>query len=253
MSLDPAWRTGHVPSEPVQGESPLTLLSGALPSSERRRIDLRSHCPPIRAQKRQNCCAHSVADGYVTDLSVRGITLSPRSVDDLYAAAQLWLRPLSPLEDVGSNLRAMLLSGAQRGTVAESDWPEGEGALEVPPDDVWRSASRTKLPGYRPLADGALSSEMLYRRLDQGSTSTICWIVDEAFAEIGSSVYVRSGGRVVGSHCMLVVGYIPELDAFIVRNSWGIVFGDQGYALVHSSFVNLYTYEKMSHDLPAAA
>lgn len=35
--------------------------------------------------------------------------------------------------------------------------------------------------------------------------------------------------RVIGMHCMLVVGY--NWDGFILRNSWGANWGDEGYCI----------------------
>jgi C1A family cysteine protease len=34
---------------------------------------------------------------------------------------------------------------------------------------------------------------------------------------------------VLGGHCVVVVGYDDSKDWFIVRNSWGTGWGDQGY------------------------
>jgi C1A family cysteine protease len=36
----------------------------------------------------------------------------------------------------------------------------------------------------------------------------------------------------------VIVGYVASLDVFIVRNTWGDSFGDEGYALIASSFVD---------------
>jgi C1A family cysteine protease len=39
----------------------------------------------------------------------------------------------------------------------------------------------------------------------------------------------NSGDRRLGGHCVLVVGFDDTQQWFILRNSWGSVFGDSGY------------------------
>jgi len=48
----------------------------------------------------------------------------------------------------------------------------------------------------------------------------------------------------MGGHCMLAIGYDTKERRFIVRNSWGIKFGDDGYCYIPFSYV-----EKFGSDL----
>lgn len=42
----------------------------------------------------------------------------------------------------------------------------------------------------------------------------------------------------LGGHCMLIVGYDDAKQCFIVRNSWGMGWGDKGYCYIPYQFVD---------------
>lgn len=48
----------------------------------------------------------------------------------------------------------------------------------------------------------------------------------------GGVSWVRAGGRVVGGHCLLDVGYSPRRHAHLLQNSWGPVWGNDGRAWI---------------------
>ena len=51
-------------------------------------------------------------------------------------------------------------------------------------------------------------------------------------------------------HCMLVVGYDNHTDCFIVRNSWGSNWGDNGYCYIPTNYFNRYAYDLWTIDTP---
>jgi len=40
-----------------------------------------------------------------------------------------------------------------------------------------------------------------------------------------------------GGHCMLIVGYNNENRTFLVRNSWGTAWGQQGYGAMPYDYI----------------
>ncbi len=256
--MNPAWKTGHVigpfdPDEPKYKDHP--ELSGAAPIASDD-TDLRNEkglMPPVWAQIAQDCVAHSVS---ALAWTLAKTLDTPLPFDDepsklqLYAGAQLILRPKQPLVDAGSVLSCMFQAGAEDGFASEKDWPEiPENINVVPPDDVWRSAERVIITGARRLSDGSASNLEMREALRRRRPTTICMRVDERFAEIGAGIYMGPGGRVIGSHCMVACGYVSSIRSFIIRNSWGTDFGDLGYALVHEDVVARLSYEKYTFDL----
>ncbi len=248
--FDPRFRTGHLldaqPSALRYLDHP--ELSSAAPLGSDA-VDLRPDLPPVTQQLVQNCCAHALSVAAFLAAFFAGTPIPLSSVLWLYALAQLRARPRQPLLDIGSSLGFMSDAVAEQGLVSESEWLESrENVGVVPPDDVFRSAAAVTIVKRHWLPDGAATSEALLAALRRQRASTVCCLVDEAFAAIGPGIYNIPGGRVIGSHAMLVVGYVPSIKAFIVRNSWGRDFGDEGYALVSERFMNLSTYGKLVFD-----
>jgi len=72
----------------------------------------------------------------------------------------------------------------------------------------------------------------------------------DAYSDLGSfvgpQVYHQSPmGTLVGSHCLLVVGYDDLQSCWIVRNSWGTGWGVGGYGLIGYGECNIDTYAKL--------
>jgi C1A family cysteine protease len=62
-----------------------------------------------------------------------------------------------------------------------------------------------------------------------------------------SIFYVGSDGIVpmpdpndtpAGGHCMLIVGWRPQDNRFIIRNSWGTGWGDEGFCYIDSAYLD---------------
>ena len=70
--------------------------------------------------------------------------------------------------------------------------------------------------------------------LASGYPFVIGYTVYESFmsdevAKTGIAQMPTPGDRVVGGHCVLVVGYDDTQNRFICRNSWGTGWGMKGY------------------------
>ena len=255
MSFDPRWRTGHVlgpydADEPRYKDHP--ELAGAAPI-DGDDTDLRPDMPPSERRSRRTAAPTVSARSAWVLSRLLGVPLpfdDVPSVLHLYANAQIDARPREPLRDEGSSLLHMFAGVARDGLASERDWSEiPENIGVVPPDDIWRSAERVVITGARRLSDGSQSTPELIAALRRRRPSTVCLRVDEKFANIGPSIYTSPGGLVIGSHCMVVVGYAKVIRSFIVRNSWGTDFGDLGYALVHEDVIARLSYEKYTFDL----
>jgi hypothetical protein len=54
----------------------------------------------------------------------------------------------------------------------------------------------------------------------------------DAVAKTGDVPLPAPGDALVGGHAMLIVGYDDNRQAFLVRNSWGAAWGEQGYCRI---------------------
>ena len=54
-------------------------------------------------------------------------------------------------------------------------------------------------------------------------------LVYEDFRHYKSGIYSRVSGKYLGGHAVLLVGYNDDEEYFMVKNSWGPDWGEDGY------------------------
>jgi C1A family cysteine protease len=209
-----------------------TLKLQAVPSS----VDLRGQCSPVFDQGQQgSCTAHAIV-GLREFMEIKaGKTLISLSRAFLYYEERL--KEGTQDQDAG----AMPGDGM--------DTLENIGvcpATEMPYSD----SDFTTAPTAQDVTDAAPYKIIAYHRL---STAEDC---KDALANgqpvvIGIQVYdsfENSTGGIIpmpdvnneqlqGGHCMLMVGYDDSKQTFIVRNSWGEIWGDNGYCYIPYAYL----------------
>ncbi|WP_199121283.1 C1 family peptidase [Pedobacter sp. ASV28] len=160
-------------------------------------------------------------------LSVRFIWMAAKETDIFNN------RPSTFIEEAGTSLKAALDIARNYGCVNDSLLPFKSGKLYDSTENLFYvSASRLKILNYFNLIKGtsskitnwknwiAAGNGPILTRLDVDST----W--DNASMNKGNlDRYYPSSAR--GGHAVSIVGYTK--DRFIVRNSWGNTWGDDGF------------------------
>lgn len=222
---------GWVPDLPDQRDrvfrAPLARI-GPLPG----RTDLRSLCPPIWDQgPLGSCTAQAIAAALEFDQRKQQLA-------DVFDPSRLFIyyneRVMEGTvdEDAGAMIRDGIKSVSTQGAPHERLWPY----------DLKKFRTKPGPPAY---ADARKHAAVLYQRVTQDIRQLRgCLAAGYPFV-FGFSVYssfesdaVTSTGRVpmpkpaekmVGGHAVLVVGYDHAAARFIVRNSWGTLWGRDGY------------------------
>ncbi len=227
-------RCGHVPDteESIAADAKWSEIAGAVPARAVS-LDGRRFAPPVCAQIANNCCGVAIRAAAYTTAAANGAPIPLPSSLALYAGALLMAGVPLPLPDNGSSLRAMLRWTSVNGLASEDRWPEtSENLGAVPPLDVFQAGQDVPILNWYTIDTGRHLADGLISALQRLRFPVIAMPVDEAFVEIGDRIYYAQGGALLGFHAMLVVGYVPELDAFRLQNSWGEDFGALGFVLV---------------------
>ena len=135
--------------------------------------------------------------------------------------------------DAGAQLRDGIKVVAKAGVPEEELWPYDIARFTKKPSPAaYKAALRHKAVAYFRLDH--LQLEELLSCLAGGFPFVFGFTVYESFesgevARTGVADLPRYGERVQGGHAVLAVGYDRKAERFLVRNSWGTAWGQQGY------------------------
>ena len=207
--------------------APLSRFRQGLPAA----IDLRAGCPAVYDQGQLgSCTANAIAGAIEFDQRKLGNKVFTPSRLFIYYNERVIEGTVS--QDSGAQVRDGVKSVVTLGAPPEADWPY----------DIARFA---KAPPARAFADAKLDLVSTYARVAQslgqmqgclaeGFPFVFGFTVYESFesaavAKTGTVPMPKSGERVVGGHCVVAVGYSDARRTFVIRNSWGTAWGQQGY------------------------
>lgn len=205
------------------------------------RVDLRPYCPPVfdQGSRLGSCTANAVCNAYRFNLMRQA-----REQDQAlakYHPSRLFLhynaRAIAgkQRQNKGAQIRDAMKSVAKQGICRESAWPYRAYQYAIkPPRHAYQQALDHQSIAYQRLQQ-ALNE--LKACLAAGFPFVFGLTVFDAF----SSAQMASRGVLempakkdekAGAHAVLAVGYKEASQRFIIMNSWGENWGQQGYFTV---------------------
>lgn len=205
-------------------------------------VDLRCKFKSIRNQGNQGSCA---------SFAVASVIETMANTDEYYSPAFLYwnsrVRNNSTAIDSDSTLNDIIKVAIQKGDCKEEYMPYNEGVISVPPSEKAISQalqckiieSKTVEPKLKDIKSA----------LSDGYPVIVAVRIFDSFSETRSGfVRVPLTDEILytdklegqGIHAMVVCGFSDEERVFIVRNSWGTMFGDKGYCYVPYSYAQQF-------------
>lgn len=195
-------------------------------------VDLRALCPPIYDQgSLGSCTGNAIAAAIQFDLIRQQESSDTPSRLFIYYNERVMEGTVS--EDAGAEIRDGIKSVATLGAPPETDWPYNVAQFAAkPPDPVYVTALSDKALTYERIDNTQL--DLMKDCLVAGLPFVFGFTVYESFeseavAQSGVVELPASGEQVVGGHAVMCVGYDDATGRFIVRNSWGVDWGKEGY------------------------
>lgn len=193
-------------------------------------VDLRATCSPVEDQGTLGSCTAQALVGALEFLEQKDAQpFADLSRLFLYYNERALIGTIS--WDSGAMLRDGIKTLAKDGICTEPRWPY----------EINRFKRKPTKACYREAADHQIT---LYERLETVSDMRAC-LADGFPFVFGFSVYesfessdvARTGvvpmprphERVLGGHAVMAVGYDEKEARFLVRNSWGVRWGQAGY------------------------
>ncbi|MBD2652708.1 C1 family peptidase [Synechocystis sp. FACHB-383] len=196
------------------------------------RVDLRHYMTAVEAQGEiGSCTANAMAGAYEYlakrtlgesgDVSRLFIYYNARSLDD------------ETDQDEGTTILNCIQVLQDMGTCPESVWPyDPDLVFEEPHGEAYEAAINFRLKEAERLE---VDLYVMKHCLAEGYPFAFGLPLFESFMREGNKgipMPKTDQEEYLGGHAMLCVGYSEENKVFVVRNSWGEDWGDQGYCYI---------------------
>ncbi|CAF0979134.1 unnamed protein product [Rotaria sordida] len=224
------------------------------------KVDLRPYMTPVEDQSKTGSCAANCLAGAYEYLTKKA---NGRDTDIsrlfIYYNARVKDQKAEKVIDSGCTMTSAIEALEEFGTCLESIWPYDISRVNTrPTNQAYREARNHKITeAFRlnvnlsemksclaqgfPFAFGL----RLYASFDKAATTGVVPI-----PKVG-----ESRRKTDASHALLAVGYSDQSKAFIVRNSWGAHWGDNGYCFMPYEYVtnpslcfDVWTIHKLATD-----
>lgn len=206
-----------------------------------RKVDLRKFMTPVENQgELSSCTANAIAGAY--EYLIKRHTNRHADMSRLFIYYNARWRNREQHEDAGSVIQYGMESLQKFGACNEKTWPyKPKAVLEKPSRHSYTEAAKFKvldmqkvnvaLPDWKrclaegyPIVFGCVLFDTFDKCNDQGG---VVPMPDPRALQRGEH----------GRHAMLAVGYSDIDQVFIVRNSWGNDWGDQGYCYMPYNYL----------------
>jgi C1A family cysteine protease len=214
--------------------APKAAIAKALPES----VDLRASLPPVWNQGSiGSCVAHGVAIAHIAaqkKVNAKGIMPSRLALYFQGRAVRGWQN-----QDSGMFITDAMKVTAKYGVADEKLYPYLTTKFKLkPPASVY--------------ADALLHQTLEYQKIDSTKPNVIMAALAEGLPVVfGSTLYGNYdklnasnlmpepdlSTSIIGGHCMALVGYNAAKKQFLVRNSWGKEWGDNGHHWMSFNYI----------------
>ncbi len=220
---------GWVPDLPDHRD----LLYGAVqpvPPTLPTHVDLRPTCPPVVNQGNLGSCTANALAGALEFLE-RKDNVSFVNVSRLFIYYDERVIEHTVKSDSGAPLRDGIKTLVKQGVCSEKKWPYLVSKFAAKPSAAcYKEALPHQITSYHRI----VTLDEMRTCLAEGFPFVFGFTVYESFeslqvAKTGVVQMPKTGERTLGGHAVLGVGYDDSTKRFIVRNSWGSGWGQQGY------------------------
>ena len=201
--------------------------------------DLRTGCPPVYDQGHLgSCTANALAGAFEFDLKKQSKPDFMPSRLFIYYNERVLINTVN--SDSGAYIRDGIKTMNKDGVCPENEWPYDIAKFtQKPPAKCYKDALKSQIKSYRRLIN---TLNQLQGCLAEGFPFVFGFTVYESFmtqevANSGIMPMPKRSEKVMGGHAVMAVGYDDKRQVFIVRNSWGKEWGDDGYFYMPYAYI----------------
>lgn len=213
-------------------------------------VDLRQPDVMIEDQEQLgSCTSNALISAYEIMLKLR----YPEKYTELsrlfvYYNTRLYYNELN--EDSGAYLRDSLKAIKKYGVCTETIWPYDTSKFDVQPSpEAYVDATNRNINYYETL----ITTSEILQVLSLGYPVTVGIEIFDEFAYLDEMNYIvpmpSKYAISAGGHAVCVVGYDSTKGQFLVKNSFGINWGNKGYCMMPFEYIERYCFERWYFDI----
>ncbi len=203
-------------------------------------VDLRKACPPVYDQGQLgSCTANGI--GAALQFERHKQHLTPDFIPSrLFIYYNERVIEHTVQSDAGAQIRDGIRSVSKSGFCPESMWPYDVSKFaDLPPKSCYSEALTDRAVAYQRLVQNV---NQMKGCLASGYPFVFGFTVYESFesaavAKTGVVPMPQPSEQVLGGHCVLAVGYDDQQQRFLIRNSWGTAWAEQGYCTMPYAYL----------------
>lgn len=212
---------GAVPSKPDSRDF-VVKLAPTRKATELPKSFMLQNLPPVRNQENEGTCVGHALVGILDYHEIQAKLSRYLSVRDAYEGA----REVEPVVGEGAMPRAALKNAQRAGLCHESDWPYVPQVKGTPSWFALQHRPLNKAGAYAQIPLNVLNIKSAL--VEYGPLLAVVPVTD-GFWEPDAEGFVSYAKPVLGYHAVVLVGYDDDQKAYVLRNSWGEEWGNQGY------------------------
>ncbi len=201
-----------------------------------RRVDLSEYLPPIGSQGMIGSCSAWSTVYYAKTIQENqehgwGADRLSRQFSPLFSYNQI-----THGRNEGTSIDDHMLIIQNMGAVPLSEFPYTEQINIFPDDETIARAEPYRGESYRKLSEYDWNTQAwttdintVKTVLAEGSPVVGGFLVHDSFYDYQGGIYSHPRGAELGGHAMCVVGYDDDKRAFLIVNSWGEDWGEDGF------------------------
>ncbi|CAF3113827.1 unnamed protein product [Rotaria sp. Silwood2] len=201
------------------------------------KVDLGPYMTTVEDQSKiGSCTANSLAGAYEYLLKKRNESNIDVSRLFIYYNGRAKKDQTAAITDKGCSMTNAIEALEEFGTCFESLWPYDISSVNVrPPDEAYEQAKDHQITSAFKIN---IDLHEMKSCLAQGFPFAFGLRLYKSFDKAGKTGFVpmpnqdEQSRSEHGRHALLAVGYSDQSRVFIVRNSWGDDWGDQGYCYI---------------------
>jgi C1A family cysteine protease len=221
---------------------------GDLPTATSPTVDLRPYFSPVEAQGPVNCCWPCAAIG-VLEMMAKRATGAYRDLSKLYVYYNGRVEMGTVDEDSGLYARCGAKGLKKYGACAEQIWPYDTSRWNLKPFNIcYTDIDNAKINNFLFLKKGDLQA--VVNTIASGYPVLVGMDVSKEFMgyevmKTGVLPMPADPSTNSGGHEIVLGGYDTSRQVFFCRNSWGQLFGKNGWFEMPFLYYSTYTFDPL--------